>query len=91
MALRFRRRPRLGPLRFNVTERGLRSVSIKVGPFTWNPRRRRVTTDLPGGLYHVADLPTACRCGHSATAHQHYRQGIDCALCDCTRYRRSKA
>lgn len=57
MGLRFRRRPRMGPLRLNVTERGLRSVSLKVGPFTWNPRRRRVTTNLPGGLYHTYDYP----------------------------------
>ena len=57
MTLRFRMRPRLGPLRFNVNERGLRSVSIKIGPFTWNPKRRRMTTNLPGGLYHEADTP----------------------------------
>jgi hypothetical protein len=56
MSFRFRKRPRLGPLRFNVTERGLRSVSIKVGPVTWNPRRRRVTTNLPGsGLSYQHD------------------------------------
>jgi hypothetical protein len=22
-----------------------------------------------------------CRCGHPATAHQHYRPGMDCSLC----------
>lgn len=54
MGLHFRSRPRLGALRFNVTERGLRSVSVKLGPFTWNPFRRTVRTDLPGGLYHDA-------------------------------------
>lgn len=52
MGFHFRKRPRLGPLHLNVTERGLRSISIKLGPFTWNPTRRRVRTDLPGGLYH---------------------------------------
>lgn len=62
MALRFRRRPGWGPLRFNVTERGLRSVSIKIGPFTWNPTHRRVTTNLPGtGLYHEADTDAVVR------------------------------
>lgn len=26
----------------------------------------------------------ACdRCGHSHAAHQHYRAGRDCAICDC--------
>lgn len=30
----------------------------------------------------------ACRCGHIAVAHEHYRDGSDCALCDCKRYRR---
>ncbi|RBY75293.1 hypothetical protein DQ238_19900 [Geodermatophilus sp. TF02-6] len=28
-----------------------------------------------------------CRCGHVRTAHEHYRRGTDCALCDCGRYR----
>lgn len=56
MSFRFRKRPRLGPLRLNITERGLRSVSIKAGPFTWNPKRRRITTNLPGsGLSYQHD------------------------------------
>ncbi|GAA4121676.1 hypothetical protein GCM10022215_26800 [Nocardioides fonticola] len=29
-----------------------------------------------------------CRCGHEHAAHEHYRRGTDCALCDCRRYRR---
>jgi hypothetical protein len=29
-----------------------------------------------------------CGCGHVKTAHEHYRRGSDCALCDCARYRR---
>lgn len=53
MALRFRKRIRLGFIVLNFTERGLSSVSIKAGPFTFNTRRRRLTTDLPGGLYHT--------------------------------------
>lgn len=28
-----------------------------------------------------------CRCGHLSEAHEHYRRGTDCALCDCARYR----
>jgi hypothetical protein len=28
-----------------------------------------------------------CRCGHSRNAHQHYRRGLDCALCACAKYR----
>jgi hypothetical protein len=27
-----------------------------------------------------------CRCGHTAHAHQHYRAGSDCSLCDCPRW-----
>lgn len=54
--LRFRKRARLGPVRVNITQRGIRSVSFKAGPFTWNPTRRKLTTNLPGGLYHEADL-----------------------------------
>ena len=29
---------------------------------------------------------TPCGCGHPHVAHQHYRKGTDCALCDCTRF-----
>jgi hypothetical protein len=54
--LRFRKRARLGPVRLNITQNGVRSVSLKAGPFTWNPTRRKLTTNLPGGLYHEADL-----------------------------------
>jgi hypothetical protein len=29
-----------------------------------------------------------CRCGHPQSAHQHYRSGMECALClDCLRFR----
>lgn len=28
-----------------------------------------------------------CLCGHASEAHEHYRRGTDCALCDCKRYR----
>ena len=28
-----------------------------------------------------------CRCGHQARAHEHYRRGSDCALCECSRYK----
>ena len=31
-----------------------------------------------------------CRCGHPYTAHEHYRPGTECALCQdggCARYR----
>jgi hypothetical protein len=30
-----------------------------------------------------------CGCGHGRQAHQHYRRGTDCSLCDCARYGRS--
>jgi hypothetical protein len=30
----------------------------------------------------------ACGCGHGKTAHEHYRAGTDCALCECARFRR---
>jgi len=28
-----------------------------------------------------------CVCGHERVAHEHYRAGSDCAVCDCRRYR----
>jgi hypothetical protein len=57
MGFRYRKVLRLGPLRLNLTQRGLSSVSIKVGAFTWNPVRRTVSSDLPGGLSHVHRYP----------------------------------
>jgi uncharacterized protein DUF4236 len=38
MPIRFRKRPRVGPIQFNITERGLTSWSLRIGPFTWNSR-----------------------------------------------------
>lgn len=37
----------------------------------------------------AADAP-ACVCGHPQDAHEHYRAGSDCALCDCPRFRRRR-
>jgi hypothetical protein len=48
MPIRFRKRPRLGPIQFNITEHGLTSWSLRIGPFTWNSRTRRKSVDLPG-------------------------------------------
>jgi hypothetical protein len=31
--------------------------------------------------------PLGCRCGHAEQAHEHYRRGTDCALCECARFR----
>jgi hypothetical protein len=39
----------------------------------------------------VAVLSSArktCSCGHERRAHEHYRRGTDCALCDCDRFHR---
>ena len=30
-----------------------------------------------------------CSCGHERVAHEHYRAGTDCALCECARFARS--
>jgi hypothetical protein len=58
MSFRFRKRFSLGPLRINVTKRGISSVALKVGPVTRNLTRRRTTVDLPGeGLYWQHDDP----------------------------------
>jgi hypothetical protein len=38
-------------------------------------------------MLSVSDKPQ-CTCGHRHEAHQHYRRGSDCGLCDCARYRR---
>ncbi|GAA3337471.1 hypothetical protein GCM10017714_04650 [Curtobacterium pusillum] len=31
-----------------------------------------------------------CVCGHAQEAHEHYRRGSDCALCDCPKFRRKR-
>lgn len=31
-------------------------------------------------------LLSTCRCGHDRSAHEHYRAGTDCGLCDCVRF-----
>ncbi|WP_211770117.1 hypothetical protein [Kutzneria sp. CA-103260] len=36
-------------------------------------------------------MATTCECGHARAAHEHYRPGSDCALCDCPRFRDSDA
>ncbi len=46
---RYRRRFRLGPLRINVTGRGVTSIAFVLGPLTYNLTRRRSTVDRPGG------------------------------------------
>jgi hypothetical protein len=28
-------------------------------------------------------VPTVCRCGHAADAHEHFRPGYDCGACHC--------
>lgn len=49
-AFRYRRRFRLGPIRVNVTGRGVTSIALVVGKLTYNLTRRRATVDLPGGM-----------------------------------------
>lgn len=29
-----------------------------------------------------------CTCGHGKQAHDHYRRGTDCALCQCAKFSR---
>jgi hypothetical protein len=31
-----------------------------------------------------------CRCSHPRVAHEHYRAGADCALCDCPKFHRHR-
>ncbi|MBF4594166.1 MULTISPECIES: hypothetical protein [Curtobacterium] len=37
----------------------------------------------------VVDAVT-CVCGHVQDAHEHYRPGTDCALCDCQKFRKKR-
>ena len=44
---------------------------------------------LPVIASSATDTAT-CACGHQQDAHEHYRPGSDCALCDCPRFRRRR-
>lgn len=33
-------------------------------------------------LEHAAEI-ARCLCGHTLTAHEHYRRGSDCGICGC--------
>ena len=46
----FRRQWRLGPLRLNLSKRGL-STGIKLGPFSTNSRTRRLRISGPFGSW----------------------------------------
>ena len=47
---------------------------------------------VPRGLLSRWDKdPQECRCGHSPRAHEHYRRGTDCALCECARFKAARS
>lgn len=56
MAIRFRKRVRLGPLPvfLNFSRSGV-SFSVKLGPWSYNSRARRQRVDLPGPAYWEED------------------------------------
>ena len=39
---------------------------------------------------HAMTQAPPCSCGHERVAHEHYRAGTDCALCECARFARSR-
>ncbi|PZE70906.1 MULTISPECIES: hypothetical protein [unclassified Curtobacterium] len=42
-------------------------------------------------VVHLDADDAACgTCGHAQAAHEHYRPGTDCALCDCPKFRRAR-
>ncbi|WP_248705112.1 hypothetical protein [Curtobacterium sp. MWU13-2055] len=42
-------------------------------------------------VVHLDADDAACgTCGHAQAAHEHYRPGTDCALCDCRKFRRAR-
>ncbi|WP_176491760.1 hypothetical protein [Curtobacterium sp. 'Ferrero'] len=48
------------------------------------------TTESGVLLEVTLDDRDTCVCGHPREAHEHYRRGSDCALCDCPRFRRRR-
>ena len=51
MKFRLHRTLRLGPVRIHLTERGVHSLGVAVGRWSWNARSRRHTIDTPGWGY----------------------------------------
>jgi hypothetical protein len=45
---RLRKSHRLGPVKFNFTEKGFSSWGLQIGRWSWNSRTRRHTVDTPG-------------------------------------------
>lgn len=49
----------------------------------------RTDIDLPLARPQSPDEEAkACRCGHVVLAHEHYRRGTDCSVCECEKYSR---
>ncbi|WP_420368057.1 hypothetical protein [Curtobacterium sp. L1-20] len=46
--------------------------------------------DLPSERTVLVVDAATCVCGHVQDAHEHYRPGSDCALCDCPKFRRKR-
>ncbi|MFC5949107.1 hypothetical protein ACFQH9_12575 [Pseudonocardia lutea] len=44
---------------------------------------------VPASARVAGVVDAACRCGHGATAHEHYRRGTECVTCDCPRFHRA--
>lgn len=51
MGLMYRKAWKFGPLRFNFTQDGFSSWSIKIGRWSWNSRVRSHRVDLPGAWH----------------------------------------
>lgn len=55
MGFTFRKRFKFGPLFAYVGKRGVTSYGIKLGPVTWNLKRKTVAADLPGPVNWRSD------------------------------------
>ncbi len=51
MKFRMHRSMKLGPVRIHMTERGISSWGLQLGPWSWNARSGRHTVDTPGPGY----------------------------------------
>ncbi len=58
------------------------TAPTEILPVITIPAQRRTSEEVT-----ASDAVQACRCGHGADAHQHFRSGSDCAACDCAKYR----
>ena len=71
-------------------------AGLILAPLVHGERNSRVHIGSPRtvgtmvGFWVVGSRTAVCRCAHDRRAHDHYRSGHDCGVCDCASFRRTR-